>query len=50
MEYAITIDFGEAFVKATYRLEGRGWALAINAYEEITALHAIISTLTFPHS
>lgn len=49
MELAITIDFGEPFVKATYRLEGDG-PLALNAYEEIAALHATISTQHFPNT
>jgi len=34
MELAITIDFGEPFVKETYNLEGDG-PLALSEYEEI---------------
>lgn len=45
MELAITIDFGEPFVKATYKLEGDG-PLALSAYEEITTLNSVISFLT----
>ena len=39
VELAITIDAGEAFVKATYRLEGDG-PLAFTAFEEISMLRA----------
>ena len=42
-------DFGEPFVKATYNLEGDG-PLALNAYEEITKLNAVISTQHFPNT
>ena len=42
MELAITIDAGEPFVKATYRLEGDG-PLALKAYEAISLLRSTIS-------
>ena len=48
MELAITVDFGEPFVKATYILEGDiDGPLALSAYEEIVKLHATISTQHF---
>ena len=43
----MTIDFGEPFVKATYRLEGDG-PLALAAYEGIVTLYASISAQHFP--
>ncbi len=49
MELAITVDFGEPFVKATYRLEGDG-SLAFSAYEEIVKLQATISAQNFPNA
>ncbi len=49
MELAGTVDFGEPFVKATYRLEGNG-SLAFSAYEEIVKLQATISTQHFPNT
>ena len=49
MELAITVDFGEPFVKATYRLEGDG-SLAFSAYEEIVKLQATISAQNFPNT
>ena len=49
MELAITVDFGEPFVKATYRLEGDG-LLAFSAYEEIVKLQATISAQNFPNT
>lgn len=49
VELAITIDFGEPFVKATYNLEGDG-PLALSAYEEIAKLNAVISTQHFPNT
>ena len=42
IEIAITVDAGEPFVKATYRLEGDG-PLVLSAYEEIAALRVAIS-------
>ena len=42
MELAITVDVGEPFVKAIYRLEGDG-LLVLSAYEEIAALRVAIS-------
>ena len=42
VELAITVDVGEPFVKATYRLEGDG-PLVLSAYEEIAALRVAIS-------
>ncbi len=49
MELAVTVDFGEPFVKATYRLEWDG-SLAFSAYEEIVKLQATISTQHFPNT
>ena len=49
MELAITIDFGEPFVKATYNLEGDG-PLALSAHEEIAKLKVVISTQHFPNT
>ena len=43
MELAVTIDAGEPFVKATYRLEGDG-PLVFTEYEEISTLRAGISS------
>ena len=48
MELAITIDAGEPFVKATYRLEGDG-PLALKAYEEISLLRSTISNEHYPN-
>ena len=48
IEIAITIDAMEAFVKATYQLEGDG-ALALSAYEEICKLFAVVSAKHFPN-
>ena len=42
MELAITVDAGEPFVKATYRMEGDG-PLVFSAYEEISTLRSTIS-------
>jgi hypothetical protein len=49
MELAMTVDAGEPFVKATYRLEGDG-PLIFSAYEEINALSASISTQFYPNT
>ena len=49
MELATTIEFGEPFVKATYRLEGDE-PLALAAYEEIVTLYASISAQHFPNT
>ena len=49
IELAITIDAGEPFVKATYRLEGDG-PLVFTAYEEISALSNSISTQHYPNT
>ena len=46
MELTITVDAGEPFVKATYRLEGDG-PLVFKAYEKISMLRAAISNLMF---
>ena len=48
MELAITIDAGESFVKSTYVLEGDG-ALAFRAFEEVSKLRAVISTVYYPN-
>jgi hypothetical protein len=47
MELAITIDAGEPFVKATYRLEGDG-SLMYTAYNEISTLNATIVNEHYP--
>ena len=48
IELAITVDAGEQFVKATYRLEGDG-PLVFSAYEEIAALRVGISNEHYPN-
>lgn len=48
MELTITVDAGEPFVKATYRLEGDG-PLVFKAYEEISMLRAAISNEYYPN-
>ena len=45
VELAITVDVGEAFVKATYYLEGDG-PLVFTCYEKISQLRASVSTNT----
>ncbi len=47
IELAITVDAGEPFVKATYRMEG-DCPLVFSAYEEISTLHSIISNPLHP--
>ena len=47
-ELAVTIDAGEPFVKATYRLEGDG-PLAFIVYEEISNLRASVSCEYYPN-
>ena len=49
IKIAITIDAMEAFVKATYNLEGDG-ALTLSAYEEIHKLFAVVRLNTIPMS
>ena len=49
MELAITVDVGEPFVKATYRLEGDG-PLVFTAYEEIRTLRAAVSNAHYPNT
>lgn len=49
IELAVIIDVGEAFVKATYRLEGDG-PLVFTAYEEISTLQAAISAMHYPNT
>ena len=49
MELAITVDVGEPFVKATYRLEGDG-PLFFSAYEEIVTLQGFISNAHYPNT
>lgn len=49
MELAITIDAGEPFVKATYRLEGDG-PLVFSAYEEISTLRAVVANAHHPNA
>ena len=49
LELAVTCDFGEQFVKATYRLEGDG-PLTADCYEIIATLKAsIIHTKYYPN-
>lgn len=48
MELAITVDAGEPFVKATYRMEGDG-PLVFSAYEEISTLRSTISNPFYPN-
>lgn len=48
VEIAITVDAMEAFVKATYNLEGDG-PLALTTYEEIRKLFAVISAKHYPN-
>lgn len=48
VEIAITIDAMEAFVKATYNLEGDG-PLALTTYEEVRKLFAVISAKHYPN-
>ena len=48
IEIAITVDAMEAFVTATYNLEGDG-ALALSAYEEIRKLLAVVSARHYPN-
>ena len=48
IEIAITIDAMEAFVKATYNLEGDG-ALALSPYEEIHKLFAVVLAKHYPN-
>ena len=47
-ELAVTIDAGEPFVKATYRLEGDG-PLTLIVYEEISNLRASVSCEYYPN-
>ncbi len=49
MELAVTVDVGEPFVKATYRLEGDG-PLVFTAYEEISTLCAAVSSAHHPNT
>ena len=42
IELAITVDTGEPFVKATYRMERDG-PLVFSAYEEISTFRSTIS-------
>ena len=48
-ELAVVIDGGEAFVKATYKLEGDG-PLALSAFEEIRKLYTVIVAPHFPNT
>ena len=47
VELASLIDAGEAFVKATYKLEGDG-AVVFECYDILAELHAGISTAYIP--
>lgn len=48
LELAATVDAGEPFVKATYRLEGDG-PLALECFEVITMLQASINNQYHPN-
>ncbi len=48
MEIAITVDAMEAFVKATYKLEGDG-PIALVAYQQISLLYSHVSLEHFPN-
>ena len=48
IELAAVVDFGEQFVKATYRLEGDG-PIAVECYEIIATLKAAIHTGYYPN-
>ena len=48
IELAATIDLGQVFVKATYRLEGSG-ALVFECYEVIKGIIATIHTAHYPN-
>ena len=48
IEIAITIDAMEAFVKATYNLEGDG-VLALFVYAEIRKQFAVVSAKLYPN-
>jgi hypothetical protein len=48
IELAAIVDWGEPFVKATYRLEGDG-ALAFECYEVIDTIRAFIQSGTTPN-
>ena len=43
IQLAVTVEFGEPFVQATYRLEGDA-ALCLNAYEEVSTLTQFTNT------
>lgn len=49
VELAVTVDAGEQFVKATYRLEGDG-PLVFSAYEEIATLRAGVTNEHYPNT
>ncbi len=48
IELAITVDTGEPFVKATYRMKIDG-PLVFSAYEEISTLRSTISNPFYPN-
>lgn len=48
LELAATVDAGEPFVKATYRLEGDG-PLALECYEVVTMVQAAIHSGHYPN-
>ena len=48
MELAVVIDSGEAFVKATYKLEGDG-ALVFSCFDVLSSLQLGIQTEHFPN-
>lgn len=48
LELAATVDAGEQFVKATYRLEGDG-PLALECYEVVATVQAAIHSNYYPN-
>ena len=48
IELAATVDYGEVFVKATYRLEGDG-PLALTCYEEVEKVSSTIRMENIPN-
>ena len=49
VELAVTVDFGEPFVKGTYKLEGDG-PLALECYEIISGIKAAVQVRHLPNT
>ena len=49
IEIAVTVDAGEPFVKATYKLEGDG-PLAIECYEILSSVKAVVQVCNLPNT